>query len=86
MPSPTWRSSTASTAPTRPTSTSAHAEHETTRTGLDLHVEELDAIDGTPVLDIKPWFREFGPRGTVRQAAWSTEMLTNYFATPPQDS
>jgi tRNA (Thr-GGU) A37 N-methylase len=33
---------------------------------LDLHVEELDAVDGTPVLDIKPWFREFGPRGTVR--------------------
>lgn len=29
--------------------------------GLDLHVEELDAIDGTPVLDIKPWFQEFGP-------------------------
>ena len=31
--------------------------------GLDLHVEELDAVDGTPVLDIKPWFNEFGPRG-----------------------
>lgn len=37
----------------------------------------------TPVLDIKPWFHEFGPRGPVRQAAWSTEMLTEYFATPP---
>lgn len=22
--------------------------------GLDLHVAELDAVDGTPVLDIKP--------------------------------
>jgi tRNA (Thr-GGU) A37 N-methylase len=29
--------------------------------GLDLHVEDLDAVDGTPVLDIKPWFTEFGP-------------------------
>ena len=48
--------------------------------GLDLHVEDLDAVDGTPVLDIKPWFVEFGPRGDVRQAAWSTVMLTNYFA------
>lgn len=48
--------------------------------GLDLHVEDLDAVDGTPVLDIKPWFREFGPRGAVRQATWSTEMLGNYFA------
>lgn len=48
--------------------------------------EELDAVHGTPVLDIKPWFHEFGPRGTVRQAAWSSEMLTEYFATPPHDS
>ncbi|MBO0608893.1 SAM-dependent methyltransferase [Myceligenerans salitolerans] len=48
--------------------------------GLDLHVEDLDAVDGTPVLDIKPWFTEFGPRGQVRQAAWVAEMLTDYFA------
>ena len=50
--------------------------------GLDLHVEELDAVDGTPILDIKPWFRDFGPRGEVRQATWTTEMLTKYFAAP----
>ncbi|PZS36979.1 MAG: tRNA (N6-threonylcarbamoyladenosine(37)-N6)-methyltransferase TrmO [Pseudonocardiales bacterium] len=50
--------------------------------GLDLHVEELDAVDGTPVLDIKPWFAEFGPRGHVRQARWPTEMLADYFAAP----
>lgn len=31
--------------------------------GLDLHVQGLDAIDGTPVLDVKPWMAEFGPRG-----------------------
>jgi tRNA (Thr-GGU) A37 N-methylase len=48
--------------------------------GLDLHVEELDAVEGTPVLDIKPWFTEFGPRGAVRQAPWSVEMLGRYFA------
>ncbi|MBB5871918.1 tRNA (Thr-GGU) A37 N-methylase [Allocatelliglobosispora scoriae] len=48
--------------------------------GLDLHVEDLDAVDGTPVLDIKPWFSEFGPRGEIRQAEWSTEMLVDYFA------
>ncbi|NJQ16236.1 SAM-dependent methyltransferase [Streptomyces bohaiensis] len=50
--------------------------------GLDLHVGELDAVDGTPVLDIKPWFAEMGPRGDVRQPAWPTEMLTDYFADP----
>lgn len=51
--------------------------------GLDLHVEDLDAVDGTPVLDIKPWFTEFGPRGEIRQARWSTEMLVDYFAPDP---
>ena len=53
--------------------------------GLDLHVEELDAIDGTPVLDIKPWFEEFGPHGEIRQAAWSREMLQDYFAPSDRD-
>lgn len=53
--------------------------------GLDLHVEDLDAVDGTPVLDIKPWFAEMGPRGQIRQARWSSEMLTNYFA-PARDT
>jgi tRNA (Thr-GGU) A37 N-methylase len=48
--------------------------------GLDLHVEDLDAVDQTPVLDIKPWFAEMGPRGPITQAAWSTEMLRNYYA------
>ncbi|MFI5494874.1 SAM-dependent methyltransferase [Actinoplanes sp. NPDC051859] len=51
--------------------------------GLDLHVEELDAVDGTPVLDIKPWFIDFGPRGEVYQATWATEMLASYFACRP---
>jgi hypothetical protein len=48
--------------------------------GLDLHVEELDAVDVTSVLDIKPWFTEKGPRGEVREPAWPTEMLTDYHA------
>ncbi|QKW08109.1 SAM-dependent methyltransferase [Streptomyces sp. NA04227] len=51
--------------------------------GLDLHVEDLDAVDGTPVLDIKPWFEEMGPRGEVRQPAWTGEMLGDYYAAPP---
>ena len=28
-----------------------------------LRVRGLDAVDGTPVLDLKPWMAEFGPRG-----------------------
>jgi len=34
-----------------------------------LTVQALDAIDGTPVLDLKPYMTEFGPRGQVRQPA-----------------
>lgn len=52
--------------------------------GLDLHVEDLDAVDGTPVLDIKPWFVEMGPRGDIRQAPWSVEMLRDYYTPPSQ--
>jgi tRNA (adenine37-N6)-methyltransferase len=52
--------------------------------GLDIHVSELDAVDGTPVLDIKPWFVEMGPRGTVSQPSWPTEMLRYYYAPPAE--
>ena len=47
--------------------------------GLDVHVRGLDAIDGTPVLDIKPHVREFGPRGEVRQPAWISELMADYW-------
>ncbi|MGW2372847.1 MULTISPECIES: SAM-dependent methyltransferase [Kitasatospora] len=47
--------------------------------GLDLHVTGLDAVAGTPVLDIKPYLAEFGPRGEVRQPAWSTEVMRAYY-------
>jgi tRNA (adenine37-N6)-methyltransferase len=35
----------------------------------------LDAIDGTPVLDIKPALAEFLPREAVRQPAWSHDLM-----------
>lgn len=50
--------------------------------GLDLHVEDLDAVDGTPVLDLAPWFKEFGPRGEIRQPSWPAEMLRDYWVEP----
>jgi tRNA (Thr-GGU) A37 N-methylase len=50
--------------------------------GLRLHVTGLDAIDGTPVLDIKPWVVELGPRGEVRQPAWITELMVEYWSVP----
>jgi tRNA-Thr(GGU) m(6)t(6)A37 methyltransferase TsaA len=47
--------------------------------GLAITVEDLDAIDGTPVLDIKPYMLTFGPRGPVREPAWARELMTTYW-------
>jgi tRNA-Thr(GGU) m(6)t(6)A37 methyltransferase TsaA len=49
--------------------------------GLRLTVLDLDAIDGTPVIDVKPYMTEFGPKGDIRQPPWSRELMANYFAT-----
>ena len=45
-----------------------------------VYVSELDAVDGTPVLDIKPVMREFLPRGEVQQPDWSCELMRQYWA------
>ena len=47
--------------------------------GREIEVEGLDAIDGTPVLDIKPVMREFLPRGDIRQPDWSRELMKDYW-------
>lgn len=47
--------------------------------GTVLEVEGLDAIDGTPVLDIKPMMAEFLPRGDVRQPIWSSALMKDYW-------
>ena len=49
--------------------------------GLTLKVQGLDALDGSPVLDIKPVMTEFLPApGDVRQPRWSQQLMTKYFA------
>jgi tRNA-Thr(GGU) m(6)t(6)A37 methyltransferase TsaA len=49
--------------------------------GLKLKVRALDAIDGTPVLDIKPYVREFEPDpARVRQPPWMAELMRDYYA------
>ncbi|MFI9019081.1 TrmO family methyltransferase [Streptomyces griseus] len=47
--------------------------------GRDLQVTDLDAVDGTPVFDIAPWFTDMGPRGPVQEPAWPGEMLKDYW-------
>lgn len=52
------------------------------RPGGVIEVRGLDAIDGTPVLDVKPYFAEFGPRGDVRQPAWTHALMAAYWQEP----
>ena len=47
--------------------------------GLAIEVEGLDAIDGTPVVDIKPTMQGFLPRGAVREPAWAAEIMKEYW-------
>ncbi|AOP47541.1 SAM-dependent methyltransferase [Streptomyces lydicus] len=47
--------------------------------GLDVHVQGLDAVDGTPVLDIKPYMAEFGPLGATSQPDWATALMSRYY-------
>jgi len=47
--------------------------------GLTIKVRGLDAIDGTPVLDIKPVMKLFLPRGDMREPAWVGEIMKEYW-------
>ncbi len=47
--------------------------------GKSLIVANLDAIHGTPVLDIKPVFEEYLPKGELLQPSWTKELMENYW-------
>ncbi|MFI0859586.1 TrmO family methyltransferase [Streptomyces smyrnaeus] len=47
--------------------------------GRDLHVTDLDADDGTPIIDFVAVFKEMLPRGPVTQPSWPSEMLASYW-------
>jgi tRNA-Thr(GGU) m(6)t(6)A37 methyltransferase TsaA len=47
--------------------------------GRTIIVKRLDAIDGTPVLDIKPVFREFLPAKEIMQPAWVADLVEHYW-------
>lgn len=49
------------------------------KNGRILIVSNLDAIDGTPVLDIKPVFEEYLPKGKIKQPGWTRELMKNYW-------
>lgn len=47
--------------------------------GRVVTIRGLDAIDGTPVVDLKPHMVEFAPRSEVRQPEWSHELMRDYW-------
>ncbi|MBM6619573.1 SAM-dependent methyltransferase [Bacillus suaedaesalsae] len=54
--------------------------------GYHIKVEALDAVVGTPILDIKPYMKEFGPIGEVKQPEWSTELMNFYYIRIEEES
>ncbi|MFN8289109.1 MAG: SAM-dependent methyltransferase [Chitinophagaceae bacterium] len=49
------------------------------REGRKIWVRNLDAINGTPVLDIKPVIKEFLPQGEIKQPSWCSELMKDYW-------
>ena len=47
--------------------------------GRTITVKNLDAIDNTPILDIKPVFKEFQPVGQIRQPEWVADLMKKYW-------
>ena len=47
--------------------------------GQSINVRGLDAIDGTPVVDIKPVMSGFLPRGAVIEPDWAQEIMADYW-------
>jgi tRNA (Thr-GGU) A37 N-methylase len=44
-----------------------------------LSIAPIGTVISTPVIDIKPYLNEFGPRGQVRQPEWATELMKRYW-------
>lgn len=51
--------------------------------GRELVVRGLDAVSGTPVIDLKPTMREFVP-SDVRQPEWVSRFMSEYFTSTGQ--
>jgi tRNA (adenine37-N6)-methyltransferase len=47
--------------------------------GRSIKVKFLDAINGTPVLDIKPVFKEFQPNTAIHQPEWVADLMKEYW-------
>ncbi|WP_261305252.1 tRNA (N6-threonylcarbamoyladenosine(37)-N6)-methyltransferase TrmO [Paenibacillus andongensis] len=49
------------------------------REGKTIYIKGLDAINGTPVLDLKPVMKEFAPKGEIKQPYWVSDLMKEYW-------
>ncbi|MCZ8519731.1 MULTISPECIES: SAM-dependent methyltransferase [Paenibacillus] len=49
------------------------------REGKKIYVKGLDAINETPVLDLKPVMKEFAQPREIKQPLWVTDLMKNYW-------
>lgn len=47
--------------------------------GHELIVRGLDAIDGTPVLDVKPYYPQYDSRPEAQVPEWVSRLMADYF-------
>ena len=62
-----WHGIFATRAPSRPNSIGLSTVRLTGIRGNVLHICDVDIVDGTPLLDVKPYVPEFEPRQAVRR-------------------
>ncbi len=54
--------------------------------GRKLIVSNLDAFDETPILDIKPVYKEYLPKEQFRQLDWTRKLMKNYWKIETPDN
>ncbi len=63
----------ATRSPRRPNALGMSLVRLVRRAGTVLHVEDVDILDGTPLVDIKPYVRRFDSRGDAR-SGWHEDV------------
>lgn len=48
-------------------------------TDTSVFVQGLDAIDGTPVIDIKPYYPQYDSKSNATVPEWVNKLMENYF-------
>jgi tRNA-Thr(GGU) m(6)t(6)A37 methyltransferase TsaA len=73
----TLRGVFATRAPSRPNSIGLSLVKLNGIEGCTLHIENVDMVDGTPLLDIKPYVSDFDEQGDVR-IGWLEKKITKF--------